>query len=65
MNEVNHSSNELEAQLEQYVDTYDEISKFLNTETDEHKRRMAVAHRKHVLDMMLTLRLKVGYPKTA
>ena len=65
MNGNDNNKSALESQLSQYVDTYDEISKFLETETSHTKRMMAVAHRKWVLDMMLTLRLALKYPQTA
>ena len=56
------NKDDLQAQLDNYVATYDRISAFLEHNTDATKQRMAIAHRKHVLDMMLTLRMAIKYP---
>ena len=55
----------LQEQLDDYANAYDRISAFMATNSDERKQRMAVAHRKYVLNMMLTLRMEIKYPQTA
>lgn len=53
---------QMQVQLDEYVKAYDKIGKFLETETDPHKQRMAMAHRKHVLDQMVALQMRIKFP---
>lgn len=50
---------ELQARLDYYAETYDSINTFLDTEPEAKYRAMAIAHRKHVLNQMLCLRMAI------
>lgn len=45
--------------LDAYADTYDRIGRFIDSTDSFQKRAIAIAHRKHVLYMMLALKMEV------